>query len=108
YSFSLPGGVTVKGIEVRLDAKVDSTSGSPKMCVQLSWDAGISWTTAKLTPRLGRTEATYTLGGATDTWGRSWSLGDFDNANFRLRIINVASSTARDFSLDWVAVRISY
>ena len=108
YSFSLPGGVTVKGIEVRLDAKVDSTSGSPKMCVQLSWDAGISWTTAKLTPRLGRTEATYTLGGATDTWGRSWSLGDFDNANFRLRIINVASSTARDFSLDWVAVKISY
>jgi hypothetical protein len=93
---------------VRLDARADATGGAPRMCVQLSWNGGTSWTTAKTTANLTTSEATYTLGGAADTWGRTWSLGDFSNANFRVRIINVASNTSRDFSLDWVAVRVTY
>ncbi|MBI3361028.1 MAG: hypothetical protein HY023_07950 [Chloroflexi bacterium] len=91
---------------MRLDAKADSTSGAPKMCVQLSWDGGATWTTAKSTATLTTGEVTYTLGTTTDTWGRAWSAGEF--ANFRVRVIDVASSTARDFSLDWVAVRVTY
>lgn len=46
--------------------------------------------------------------GAADTWGRTWASGDFSNANFRVRITDVASSTSRDFSLDWVGVQVSY
>jgi hypothetical protein len=107
YNISIPGG-TINGIEVRLDARADSTSGAPRMCVQLSWNGGTSWTTAKTTANLTTSEATYTLGGAADTWGRTWSTANFTNANFRVRIINVASSTSRDFSLDWVAVRVTY
>jgi PKD repeat protein len=108
YGFSIPAGASIQGIEVRLDAKVDSTSGSPKLCVQLSWNGGASWTTAKSTPTLSTTEATRILGSATDAWGRTWGTGEFTNANFRVRLISVASSTARDFSLDWVAVRVTY
>ena len=108
YGLTIPAGATIKGIDVRLDAKVDSTSGSPKLCVQLSWNGGASWTTVQSTATLGTAESTRTLGSATDTWGRSWAIGDFSNANFRVRVIDVASSTARDFSLDWVAVRVSY
>jgi len=108
YGLTLPGGVTVSGIEVQLQAKVDSTSGSPKMCVQLSWDGGATWTATKTTATLSKTEATYTLGGSTDTWGRAWSTGDLADANLRVRVINVASSTARDFALDWIAVRVTY
>ncbi|HZM25155.1 MAG TPA: M14 family metallopeptidase, partial [Anaerolineales bacterium] len=37
YGFSIPGGATITGIEVRLDGRVDSTSGAPKFCIQLSW-----------------------------------------------------------------------
>jgi hypothetical protein len=37
YNVSLPTGAAIKGIEVRLDAKTDSTSGAPHMCVQLSY-----------------------------------------------------------------------
>jgi len=33
---------------------------------------------------------------------------ELSNGNFRIRITNVATSTARDFTLDWAAVRISY
>lgn len=108
YGLSIPTGATIKGIEVRLDAKVDSTSGSPKLCVQLSWDGGASWTAAKSTARLTTSGATYMLGSATDTWGRSWTVGNVTDANFRVRLISVASSTSRDFSLDWIAVQVTY
>ncbi len=112
YNISLPAGVTVTGIEVRLDALVDAVgSNAPRLCVQLSWDGGASWTTAKQTPTLTTSEATYLLGGAIDTWGRSWTVANLSNASFRMRVINVASGSnanSRDFSLDWVAVRVSY
>lgn len=108
FDFNIPGTATIKGIEVRLDAKADSTSGAPKMCVQLSRDGGVTWTTAKSTPTLTTSEATYIVGGPLDTWGIAWTLSDLSNANFRVRVINVASSTSRDFSLDWLAVRVSH
>ena len=112
YNISLPGGATVTGIEVRLDAFVDAVgSNAPRMCVQLSWDGGVTWTTAKQTPTLTTVEATYVLGGAADTWGRTWTTTNLSNTNFRVRVINVASganATSRDFSLDWAAVRVSY
>lgn len=107
YNASIPGTV-IDGIEVRLDARADATGGTPRICVQLSWDGGTTWTTAKQTGTLTTSEATYTLGTAADTWGRTWSTSNFTNANFRVRVINVASNTSRDFSLDWVAVRVTY
>jgi len=87
---------------------VDSTTGAPKICVQLSWDGGATWTPAKSTATLSTRETTYILGGVVDTWGRTWSSGDLSDANFRVRVADVASSTTRDFSLDWVAVRVRY
>jgi beta-propeller repeat-containing protein len=108
YGFTFPAGVAIRGIEVRLDARADSTSSSPKMCVQVSWDGGTTWTSAKSTPTLGTSMGTFTLGSATDTWGRSWTTGHFTDVNFRVRVINVSSSTSRDFSLDWIAVRVHY
>jgi type II secretory pathway pseudopilin PulG len=108
YNVSLPGGTTVRGIEIRLDGRVDSTTGSPEFCVQLSWDGGTTWTTAQTTSTLTTSNASYILGGASDTWGRTWSTTDLNNTNFRVRVINVASNTSRDFSLDWAGVKIHY
>jgi hypothetical protein len=112
YNISLPGGTTVKGIEVRLDAFVDAVgSNAPTMCVQLSWDGGVTWTAAKQTATLTTSEASYVLGGTADTWGHAWTVANLSNANFRVRVSDMASgsgATSRDFSLDWVAVRVSY
>lgn len=107
YAFNVPAGSAIKGIEVQLDARADSASASPKMCVQLSWDGGANWTSPLATTTLAASEATYLLGGANNLWGRAaWSAAEF--ANFRLRITDVASSTARDFYLDWAAVKVYY
>ena len=111
FNINLPGGATVKGIEVRLDAFADSISSGPRLCVQLSWNGGTTWTSAKQTATLTTSEATYILGSPVDTWGRTWILANFTNSNFRVRVIDVASgsgATSRDFSLDWISVRVSY
>jgi hypothetical protein len=108
YGITIPSGATVKGIEVRLDSRVDDTAGSPKMCVELSWDGGISWTAPQATATLTKSMTTRTLGGAANTWGRAWTAAELSDANLRVRVTNVANSTARDFSLDWIAVRVSY
>jgi hypothetical protein len=108
YGITLPAGATVQGIEVRLDSRVDNTNGSPRMCVELSWDGGVHWTAAQATSTLTTTMATWTLGAATNTWGRTWTPAELSDGNFRVRVTNVANSTARDFSLDWIAVRVSY
>jgi hypothetical protein len=57
---------------------------------------------------LSTTEATYGLGSPSDTWGRTWSSSDFNNASFRLRVIDVASHPNRDFFPDHVAVNVTY
>jgi len=108
YGFNIPSGATITGIEVHADARADSTTGAPKLCVQISWNDGATWTAVKSTSTLTTSEATYLLGGTTDIWGRTWASGDFTNTNFRIRITDVAGNTARDFSLDWLAVRVLY
>jgi hypothetical protein len=108
YGITIPAGASVKGIEVRLDARADSTSGTPRMCVELSWDGGATWTAAQVTSTLSTSLATRTLGGTANTWGRSWTAADLSNANFRVRVTNVASSTSRDFTLEWIAVRVTH
>ncbi|HEY6073354.1 MAG TPA: PKD domain-containing protein [Anaerolineales bacterium] len=108
YNLNIPATAAIKGIQVRLDARADATGGSPKICVQLSWDGGTTWTTARSTTTLGTTEATYTLGNISDTWGRTWTSGNFSNANFRIRVIDMASNTSRDFFLDYLAVSVTY
>jgi len=108
YGVSVPTGSTITGIEVRLDAYVDLVKNSAAMCVQLSSDGGATWTAAKTTPGLTTSEAIYLLGGSTDTWGRTWTTTDLSNANFRVRITDIATATVRNFSLDWAAVKVYY
>jgi hypothetical protein len=107
YGISVSAIYPITGISVRLIARVDSASGTRKMCVQLSWDGGATWTAAQQTGNLGSTSyQSYYLGGSSDTWGHAWTPSELSNANFRVRITDVGSSTSRDFYLDWAAVRV--
>lgn len=108
YGFNIPAGSTIQGIEVKLNSRVDSTTGSPRFCVELSWNGGASWTAAVTSATLSTNETVYTLGGVTNTWGRTWTNTDFNDANFRVRLVMVASNTSRDYSLDWSGVQVRY
>ncbi len=108
YNLNIPTGALIQGIQVRLDARADNKTGSPKIYVQFSWNGGKNWTTAKATATLGTKKLTYLLGGTANTWGRAWSAADFSNANFRVRVIDVASNASRDFYLDYIAINVTY
>lgn len=108
YGVTLPANSTVNGIEVRLDGKVDSTTGAPAFCVQLSWDGGTTWTTAKQSAALSTSETSAVLGSPTDNWGHTWTSTELSNTNLRVRVIMISSTTTTDFSLDWIAVKVHY
>ena len=58
---------------------------------------------------LTTSETTYTVGGASDKWGRaSWSLAELGSSTFRVEITDVAQNTARDFFVDGLKVRVTY
>ena len=106
HGFSVPANSVINGIEVRVDVQLDNATGY--ICAELSWDGGATWTTAKQTSNLTTSFAMYTVGGVADTWGRSWTSGDFSNANLRVRLTNVANNTGARFRLDWVAAQVHY
>ena len=78
------------------------------MDVELSADGGATWTAAKSTATLSKTDTLYTLGSTSDLWGRTWTAAQLSDANFRVRVTNVATNTSRDFSLDQIAVQVTY
>jgi hypothetical protein len=102
FSFGIAGGNTIQGIAVKLDASGSTANGT--IDVSLSWDGGSSYTTAKATPTLAGSDIVYTVGGSSDTWGRSWAVSEFDPANFRIRVTSVPSSNT--LRLDALEIRV--
>jgi hypothetical protein len=99
---------TIRGISVDYELGIDAISGTNLVCAQLSWDGGATWTAMKSKPVTATALTGYTLGGATDSWGRTWLAAQLSDATFRVRLVNVSSSIARDYSLDLVEVRVTY
>jgi hypothetical protein len=111
YNLGVPAGAVIYGVEVRMDWWVSSSSGVNRLRIDLSWDGGSTWTavrTDEAWPREPTSERSKYLGGATDTWGRTWSASDFSNGNFRVRVHAYSSDTSRDFFLDWIPVKVYY
>lgn len=98
----------IDGITVHAKVGIDLASGTNLVCAQLSWDGGVTWTATQSTPVTATSLTTYTLGGPTNLWGRTWTYGQLSDTNFRVRLINVSNNTARDFRLDGVEVQVNY
>ena len=108
YGVSIPAGCKVKGIEVRLDWRMDSTSGRSSMGVNLSADGGSTWTGTKTDSVESTSDHTAMLGSASDVWGGSFDATSMGNGTFRVRVTSNSDSSLRDFYLDWVPVRVTY
>ncbi|MGB2694814.1 MAG: hypothetical protein WBD55_06450, partial [Dehalococcoidia bacterium] len=108
FETTLPSTAVIQGIDVRLDAWSDGAAGAPFMCVELSWDGGASWTSAKSTTQLATSATAKTLGGSNDTWSHAWAPGELSKNNLRVRVTNVAGDNSRDFFLDFLALNVYY
>jgi hypothetical protein len=105
YSFGSLGAGTILGIQVQIRGKVNSSSSSPKFCVQL-WN-GTTWGTGKVTTALKTSLTTFTLGTTSDLWGQTWSSAIFASG-FQVRITDLANSTTKTFTLDGASVNVTY
>jgi hypothetical protein len=110
FVFALPGTVAhIDGIRVLADVKVDSiTASTSNLCAQLSWDGGTTWTTIQTKPITVAAETRYIFGATNDTWGHTWTLAEMGTTTFRVRIIDASTVATRDFSLDYLAVSVTY
>ncbi|MEX0751063.1 MAG: hypothetical protein WD359_09675, partial [Dehalococcoidia bacterium] len=106
YPIALPSSTLVEGVEIRADWWMDSVDGTSNLTIDLSWDGGASWTSTQATSLEDTSERTDILGGPADTWGRSWSPQELESLS--VRVTASSDDPARDFHLDWIAVRIFY
>ena len=67
-----------------------------------------TWTTTKTQSITVAAETTYVVGSTADTWGPTWTLTQLNTTNFRVRIIDASTLTTKQFSLDYVAVSVTY
>ena len=107
--------LTINGIEVRLsDAFVSASCSNSTIGVQLSWDAGTTWSTAVPTGSLGTSNLTdYGLGSDSSTsgWGtHTWGRNDFSDANFRVRLTanKGCGTSSTTLNLDQLELRVGW
>ena len=93
---------------MRLDWRLGGVTGTSSMGVELSGDAGATFTAEKRTPWRRRRCTRCSSATPSDTWGRTWTAADLSNTNFRVRVISTSSAASKDFFLDWVPVRVTY
>jgi len=109
FTTGLPASVTsIDGIQVRADLAQNNTNGTTSVCAQLSWDGGTTWTTLKSVSLTATAETTFVFGSTSDTWGRTWTPTQLNTTNFRVRLVDAATVTNKQFQLDYLAVRITY
>ncbi len=108
FSLSVPAGATIEGIEVIVSGY---RTGTPSVGAyfSVSLNGGTGWTAYESTSALTTVDAEYTLGGATDTWGGTWTADSFSNVNFSLQVLPGGPTlTGEAWKLDSVRVRVHY
>lgn len=109
FDLGLPVTVTsIDGIAVQLEAGMSNSGGTTRICAELSWDGGATWTAAQSVPLTANALTTCVLGGPGDTWGRPWTLAELDPASFRLRLTDVTTQNNKTFRLDGVSIQVAY
>jgi len=104
FGFNIPSGNTVSGVEVKLEYSASTPAGT--ISVALSWNGGSATTSIKTTPTLTTTDAVVTLGSPSDAWGRTWTPAEFNDANFKVRL--VAQPSGNTVRVDAIQVKVTH
>lgn len=108
-TFSISTSGTIDGIIVELGEYIYSKSnGTASICVQLSWDAGVTYTDYKYFLVPSSTLATDSKGSSTDDWGHTWNPTELSNANFRLKLVVHSMTIGENVELDYVNLQVFY
>jgi len=104
FSFGIPAGATIDGIEVSVEWYEDIEKGI--FYVRLYSTSTSIWR-QKLVP--DRTsEGTDVVGGPTDLWTLSLVASDFSDTNFHMAVEGNGGNSASEYWLDHVQVKVYY
>lgn len=107
FAFGIPAGATIDGIEAVVNGF--SSANPDTIEIFLSWDNGVSYTAAKSGTFSGSgADEDLTFGGATDTWGRTWSDTEFSDANFRVKLKEKTNPAVDVANVDSIKIKVFY
>ena len=91
FGFTLPSNASITGIEVKLE--MHDTNEAGDLDIEIAYNGTNYAPTVKNTGTASATDAVYIVGGATDTWGRSWTYSEADDGNFQVRLTSRNDAT---------------
>ncbi len=107
FSFDVPDGVTIKGITVRLEARAPYIINS-EVNIDLSWNGGTTFSSYQ--PKItisSKSDKIYIVGGAANTWGRTWNSSELSNENFSIRLMKLPNPN-QIIELDHIQIQVYY
>jgi len=112
YGFAnlgIPSGAVIDGIEVTIEGLRKGNSADINLDAAL-WSTSTSdpdaYTATKIAV-LGNADQTLTLGGPDDKWETTWTVADFADETFKIRV-GVRAFTKGHANLDAVQVKVYY
>jgi hypothetical protein len=107
FRVSLPEGTPIHGIEAQVELHTNNPTGT--FGIELSWNAGVSYTRTGQEAPLLVSNRYFSFGGAGDGWGRVWLARELRDATFRVRLskqgINFSPMTP---GVDHLQVRVHH
>jgi hypothetical protein len=109
----IPSNATISGIEVSIEGKRDSTNWNqtPRNLTAAVWNASNSIPdafTGAQTAVLSTSDSVVLLGGPSSLWGKTWTVADFADSTFKIRVSDSSASNGHDAYLDQIRVKVYY
>ena len=109
YTFGIPSGSAINGIEVNTEFSTSSSIEIATLQLSLSWNNGTNYTATKSDTQTGTTaDKNSTMGGAADTWGRSWTDTEFADGTFLVKVEGKSDAMATSCRLDFLQIKVYY
>lgn len=105
----IPAGASIEGVEVSLVASTNKDDKPRHLLVSL-WNTSETpdaFTASKIAT-LSKSDSLILLGGSVDTWGKTWSVSDFTDDVFKIKIGATSAQNGSNASLDSVKLKVYY
>lgn len=109
FAFGIPVGATITGISAVAEFSHEFSGKVAYIRLSLSYDDGAHYTATQENNVTGTTDVSKTYGGAADVWGRAWTVAEFADGTFRVKVEAKDNlGAAYGTQLDYLAVTVYY
>jgi Tfp pilus assembly protein PilX len=108
YGFSIPTSAVIDGISVSVIRKASVSNTISDSTVQLLKAGNPVGSNKASSSKWGTSNSTVNYGDTDDLWSTTWTAADVNNANFGVKFVAKAGSTAATASVDYISVTVTY